>query len=135
MRSLPTGPESQDPFRGSAGMPNDSKEFLWVKTGAAHQEAVDVRLGEKTGRVLRRRRAAVEDRQGRGGAFHQLAQQEPQEGVDLLRRFRRRRLARADGPYRLVGQGEGAGGTRDGGDSRSELPLQHAEGAAFPALV
>ena len=33
-------------------MPNNSKEFLWVKTGAAHQEAVDVRLGEQTGRVV-----------------------------------------------------------------------------------
>src|SRR6185295_15590565 len=134
MRSLPTGEESTRAlFRPSAGTPNDSKEFQRVKTGAADEEAVHVRLRDQAGGVLRRRRAAVEDRHGGRGRFpQQLAELAAQEAVGFLRGLRSRGVAGADRPYRLIGKREGIG---PAGEGRAELALEHLEGPAGTALV
>src|SRR6185369_12752096 len=86
------------------GLLRDGDEARGVQAGAAHQDAVDVRLlGEGRG-IVGLDAAAVEDADGLGELSRsQLGDQPPQVAVDLPGLTRRRGEACPDRPDGLVG--------------------------------
>ena len=88
--------EDDERYERDSGQANRRERFH-VERGAADERAVDVRLGEQLGRVVRLDRAAVE---------HRHVEQALDERVRLLGDLGRRGLAGADRPDRLVGDDE-----------------------------
>src|SRR5215204_4295306 len=81
---------------------DDRTEVAGVEARAADERAVDVREREQLGRVVGLERAAVEDPHRSGGVRVEPGHQRADERDRLLRLLRRRDLAGADRPYRLV---------------------------------
>src|SRR6185503_13993627 len=82
---------------------HNRRETPRLQRRPAHQRAVHVRLPHQLPRVVRLHAAAVLDAHlGRGRLVEHLFQHSANEMMRLLRLRRRRRLARADGPHRLV---------------------------------
>src|SRR3954469_15789492 len=80
----------------------DRSELVGLEARATHESTVDVRLRHDRGDVGRLHGAAVQDPDRVGGVAVQLADLGPDAGADLLGVLRRRDLAGADRPDRLV---------------------------------
>src|SRR5690606_32124892 len=112
----------------------DSDKFLRHQRGASHEAAVDVRLGEKLGRVPRLDAAAIKD----GEVFRHfpVAPRDlaANERVHLLGMFGAGGQARSYRPYRLVGDHRvGEGRDAVALENRAQL-LQH-DGLGLARLV
>src|SRR6185369_17660088 len=119
------------------GLLRDGNEARSIQAGAAHEDAVDVRLfGEGRG-IVGLDTASVEDTDGLSELPRsQLGDQPAQVAVDLAGLIRRRGETCADGPDRLVG--EAAPADRLGAQSRprrAELSFDHGERQPLPPLV
>src|ERR1700675_4300965 len=119
------------------GLLRDGDEARGLQAGAAHEDAVDVRLlGEGRG-IVGLDTASVEDADGLGELSRsQLGAQPPQETVDLTGLTRRHGEACANRPDGLVGEAAPAYRLRaQSRPCRPELPFDHGERQPLPALV
>src|SRR5262249_20068896 len=116
---------------------HDRGEVLGLQARSAHQGAVDLRLPQELGGIVRFDAAAILDTPTRGGV---LSEQPPDLCADVpadpIRLLRRAYLSRSDRPTRLVGEHDRSGLA---GCQAREPPLDLSRhdriGTAVPALA